>query len=59
MEMLGIKIRRRLLTGKKFHSSCLQRTGAPRDGTSLRMKLELFLEGTIKHWMSRGLGSPL
>ena len=43
----------------EFGNSCLQGAGAPRDGISLRMNLESFLEGIIKCWISRGLGSPL
>lgn len=59
MKMFEIKIRRRLLTSKEFSNSCLQGTGELMDSTVLRMKLESFLEGIIKCWSSRGLGSPL
>lgn len=59
MKMFGIKIRRRLLTGMEYSNTSLQGTGATRDSTVLRMKLESFLEGIIKCWMRRRLGSPL
>lgn len=58
MKTLGIKIRRRLLTGMEFGKSCLQGTRAPKDESSLRVKLESFLEWIVKYWMSRALGGP-
>lgn len=58
MRIFGIKIKR-FLSGKEFDSSCLQVERPLRNGNILRMKLELFLEGIIKCWMSRRLRSPL